>query len=119
MSDAISRELLVVRDKILKWNENYRVTVNGSKIEVHNWLADFNSKWTGIDGETMSMNTKVNAHTLDMEINNIIAVMNKNTIISSNASKDTLIIWYSPPTFVKSVVQSNGGGGGGGGGGTY
>ena len=72
MSDTPPRELLVVRDKILKWNENYRVTVNGSKIEVHNWLADFNSKWTGVDGETMSMNTKVNAHMFDMEINNIL-----------------------------------------------
>ena len=50
-----------------------------------------------------------------------IVVMNKNTIISSNASKDKLIVWYSPPAFVKGVLQSNGqgGGGGGGGGGTY
>ena len=44
-----------------------------------------------------------------------IAVMNKNTIISSNASKDKLIVWHSPLAFVKSVVQSTGGGGGGGG----
>ena len=72
MSNTPPRELLVVRDKILKWNESYRVSINGSKIEVHNWLADFNSKWIDIDGETMSMNTKVNAHTLDMEINNIL-----------------------------------------------
>ena len=72
MSDTPPKELLEVHDNILKWNENYRVTINGSKIEVHNWLADFNSKWTGVDGETMSMNTKVNAHTLDMEINNIL-----------------------------------------------
>ena len=72
MSDTFPRELLVVRDKILKWNENYRVTINDSKIKVHNWLADFNSKWTDIDGETMSMNKKVNAYNLDMEINNIL-----------------------------------------------
>ena len=72
MSDTPPKELLEVHDNILKWNENYRVTINDSKIEVHNWLADFNSKWTGVDGETMSMNKKVNAHTLDMEINNIL-----------------------------------------------
>ena len=72
MSDTFPRELLVVRDKILKWNENYRVTINDSKIKVHNWLADFNSKWTDIDGEIMSMNKKVNAYNLDMEINNIL-----------------------------------------------
>ena len=72
MSDTPPRELLVVRDKILKWNESYRVSINDSKIEVHNWLADFNSDWKDIDGETMSMNKKVNAYNLDMEINNIL-----------------------------------------------
>ena len=72
MSDTPPRELLVVRDKILKWNESYRVSINDSKIEVHNWLADFNSTWKDIDGETMSMNKKVNAYNLDMEINNIL-----------------------------------------------
>ena len=72
MSDTPPRELLVVRDKILKWNESYRVSINDSKIEVHNWLADFNSAWKDIDGETMSMNKKVNAYNLDMEINNIL-----------------------------------------------
>ena len=72
MSDTPPRELLVVRDKILKWNENYRVTINDSKLEVHNWLADFNSKWTDIDGETMSIDKKTNAYNLDMEINNIL-----------------------------------------------
>ena len=46
--------------------------------------------------------------------------MNKNTIISSNASKDTLIVWYSP-AFVKVLSKAmkkrwRGGGGGGGGG---
>ena len=65
-------ELLTVREKIMKWNNNYRVTINGSKMEVHNWLADFNSAWKDIDGETMSMNKKVNAYNLDMEINNIL-----------------------------------------------
>lgn len=72
MSDTIPRELLVVRDKILKWNESYRVRIYDSKIEVHNWLADFNSAWKDIDGETMSMNKKVNAYNLDMEINYIL-----------------------------------------------
>ena len=35
-------------------------------------MADFNSAWKDIDGETMSMNKKVNACNLDMEINNIL-----------------------------------------------
>ena len=69
---APPRELCVVRDKILKWNKRYRVSINDSKIEVHHWLADFNSAWKDIDGETMSMNKKVDAYNLDMEINNIL-----------------------------------------------
>ena len=59
-------DLIMVRDKIRKWNDNFRITINDSKIEVHNWLADFNSKWEDVNGETMSMNTKVNAYNLDM-----------------------------------------------------
>lgn len=72
MSDTIPRELLVVHDKILKWNENYRVTINGSKLEVHNWIADFNSKLIDIDGEMMSIHKKTIAYNLDIEINNIL-----------------------------------------------
>ena len=65
-------DLIMVRDKIRKWNDNFRITINDSKIEVHNWLADFNSKWDDVNGEIMSMNKKVNAYNLDMEINNIL-----------------------------------------------
>ena len=66
------QDLLMVRDKIRKWNDNFRITINGLQIEVHNWLADFNSKWEDVNGETMSINTKVNAKMLDIEINNIL-----------------------------------------------
>ena len=65
-------ELLEVREKVLKWNDNYRVTINGSKMEVHNWLADFNSPWTGIDGETMTIHRKILSKNFDIEINNIL-----------------------------------------------
>ena len=65
-------ELLEVRGKVLKWNDSYRVTINGSKMEVHNWLADFNSPWIGIDGETMTIQRKIIARTFDIEINNIL-----------------------------------------------
>lgn len=65
-------ELLEVREKVLKFNDNYRVTINGSRMEVHNWLADFNSPWTGIDGETMTIHRKVLARNFDIEINNIL-----------------------------------------------
>ena len=65
-------DLLMVRDKIRKWNDNFRITINDSKIEVHNWLADFNSEWKDVNGEIMSINKKVNAYNLDMEINNIL-----------------------------------------------
>ena len=65
-------DLIMVRDKIRKWNDNFRITIYDSKIEVHNWLADFNSKWDDVNGEIMSMNKKVNAYNLDIEINNIL-----------------------------------------------
>ena len=64
--------LLEVREKVLKYNDNYRVTINGSKMEVHNWLADFNSTWIGIDGETMTIQRKILARNFDIEINNIL-----------------------------------------------
>ncbi len=65
-------DLIMVRDKIRKWNDNFRITIYDSRIEVHNWLADFNSKWDDVNGEIMSINKKVNAYNLDMEINNIL-----------------------------------------------
>ena len=65
-------DLIMVRDKILQWNDNFRITINEYKIEVHNWIADFNSNWKDVNGEIMSMNKKVNAYNLDMEINNIL-----------------------------------------------
>ena len=65
-------ELLEVREKVLKWNDSYRVTINGSKMEVHNWLADFNSPWIGIDGETMPIQRKILSRNFDIEINNIL-----------------------------------------------
>ena len=65
-------DLIMVRDKILQWNDNFRITINEYKIEVHNWIADFNSNWKDVNGEIMSINKKVNAYNLDMEINNIL-----------------------------------------------
>ena len=65
-------ELLEVREKILKWNDNYRVTINGSKMEVHNWLADFNSTWIGIDGETMTIHRKILSRNFDIDLNNML-----------------------------------------------
>ena len=49
-------ELLQVRAKILKWNYNWRVTVSGSKLEVHNQFADFGQILWGVDGEGLNNN---------------------------------------------------------------
>jgi len=49
-------ELLEVREKILKWNYNWRVTIDGGRLEVHNQFADFGQILWGIDGEGLGAN---------------------------------------------------------------
>ena len=72
MSTPPHPKLLEVREKILKWNDRYRVSITGSKMEVHNHLADFGQILWGVDGEGLSANNISLTLHFNAEINNIL-----------------------------------------------